>query len=1104
VFCAFALTLLLAAGVGAMGPSLTYVEDFRTTQFKDEAVTTAVWSTATGELKLIPFDPVLLGSYTDTGYARGVAVAGDVACVASSDLGLLTFDIHNPSSPLFLARLATAGSATGVVISGTTAFVADEASGLHVIDIAHPASPVLRGSYPTLDPALGVAVDGRYAYVATRAAGLTIVDVSVPTAPALVSRLATVYRAVGVAVAGGYAFVADDRAGLTVIDVSDPAAPVLRDNIETSTAATGVAVWGNLVGVTVGEGGLQLFDATMPAHPTALGGLRFPGSATSVTFHGELAYVTTTAPGLYAVQVMDPASPVLKWSRSLEQPARAVVTAGDVAYVAADRGGLVAVLIGETTDGTLYSMPAIIGAFASTEETHHPRGMAVSGDVVCLAADPYGLVTLSIANPAAPTVLGSATTPGDAIDVAVAGDLACVADSLSGLRVFNIDDPAGPVALGGCDTPGQAVDVAIAGRVAYVADGTGGLRLISLANPAWPSLLGACSLPGAASAVALSGNIACVTDGALRLVNVANPAAPTLVGSYTGLGGEANGVVLAGSIAWVTAGTLGLCAIDIHDPAAPTLIGSYVSSSGYSLWSPVVFGDQVLVIADYPGSNPHVEVIAIGNPAAPSRAGICNPNVGRRFLAADGDLAFVSYGQSGAGWFGGIKVLQLAQSDVSGAHVRAGGSLDFVGGTPYIVRARLTVNFSGFMQWRLNFGDGGEGWGTTWQPVSASVASATWEANLVWNRSNPTATYVCVDWRLQEARIDSIVDVRNDQGGWVNMYFTCSGYDFPYSHFADKVSGYTVFRQVESALLAARVQEAWSRQASLAKGSDATTHPPRSVEVDGATYVVNDGAQKASPSGVWSIVANFYSRNQDQYVVTLPTTADDGPDGPVYTKFYVSARGTTAEEYWYDSVADSGRSVDNLAPPVPTGFAVAYYTGSGNQLTWDASSVRDFRYFRIYRGNEPDFVPSTATLVRTTTATSWTDPEYSGGDVYYKITALDYVENESEPASPETVTDVAGETVPLAFALHANVPNPFNPITTIRYDLPAAGPVRLAVYDVAGRLVRVLVAGERAAGSYEAVWDGRDQSGRSSPSGSYLARLVAGGKVEVVRMGLVR
>jgi hypothetical protein len=83
-------------------------------------------------------------------------------------------------------------------------------------------------------------------------------------------------------------------------------------------------------------------------------------------------------------------------------------------------------------------------------------------------------------------------------------------------------------------------------------------------------------------------------------------------------------------------------------------------------------------------------------------------------------------------------------------------------------------------------------------------------------------------------------------------------------------------------------------------------------------------------------------------------------------------------------------------------------------------------------------------------------------------------------------------------------PNPFNPRTTIRFELPAIGPVRLLVFDVAGHLVRTLADESMPQGSHEAVWDGRDASGREVGSGSYLARLEFGGKVETVRMGLIR
>jgi len=76
-------------------------------------------------------------------------------------------------------------------------------------------------------------------------------------------------------------------------------------------------------------------------------------------------------------------------------------------------------------------------------------------------------------------------------------------------------------------------------------------------------------------------------------------------------------------------------------------------------------------------------------------------------------------------------------------------------------------------------------------------------------------------------------------------------------------------------------------------------------------------------------------------------------------------------------------------------------------------------------------------------------------------------------------------------------PNPFNPRTTLRLELPAAGPVQLAIFDAAGRRVRDLVTGDLPAGVQEVVWDGGDESGRRVASGTYYARLVAAGRSSV-------
>ncbi|MBT7598810.1 MAG: DUF362 domain-containing protein [Gemmatimonadetes bacterium] len=81
------------------------------------------------------------------------------------------------------------------------------------------------------------------------------------------------------------------------------------------------------------------------------------------------------------------------------------------------------------------------------------------------------------------------------------------------------------------------------------------------------------------------------------------------------------------------------------------------------------------------------------------------------------------------------------------------------------------------------------------------------------------------------------------------------------------------------------------------------------------------------------------------------------------------------------------------------------------------------------------------------------------------------------------------EALPAASSLVGNYPNPFNPATMIRFQLPAASPVELAVFDIAGQRIRTLLRGNIEAGHHEAAWDGRDATGHSVASGVYLAVL---------------
>ena len=85
-----------------------------------------------------------------------------------------------------------------------------------------------------------------------------------------------------------------------------------------------------------------------------------------------------------------------------------------------------------------------------------------------------------------------------------------------------------------------------------------------------------------------------------------------------------------------------------------------------------------------------------------------------------------------------------------------------------------------------------------------------------------------------------------------------------------------------------------------------------------------------------------------------------------------------------------------------------------------------------------------------------------------------------------------GEGAPKRLELYPPAPNPSASVTAIRYDLPAAAPVRLDVLDVDGRRVRALESGGRGAGRHVVIWNGSDDAGRPLASGLYMVRLDAG------------
>jgi hypothetical protein len=132
-----------------------------------------------------------------------------------------------------------------------------------------------------------------------------------------------------------------------------------------------------------------------------------------------------------------------------------------------------------------------------------------------------------------------------------------------------------------------------------------------------------------------------------------------------------------------------------------------------------------------------------------------------------------------------------------------------------------------------------------------------------------------------------------------------------------------------------------------------------------------------------------------------------------------------------------------------------------------------------------------------------TDSPFFPRSPWFKLAANGSVEADLRAKSEGTGVASASPVAGIAW-LEPIAPNPFSTVAELAYTLPERGAVRLAVYDVSGREVVVLVNELEDAGRHIAKWDGHDDAKRRMPAGVYFARLESGGRVEARKVVLAR
>ena len=974
--------------------------------------------------------------------------------------------------PAFPQTVVGSVNPTGLVLDavpyGPYLLVASGSLGIYdVSDPTNPHSVAVVSTAPATVQA--IAVGGRYAYLACGADGLKVVDLADPLAGSIVGTWDRADDAKSIAVAGNLVLLGEPGA-LWVIDVADPTTPV--DIGRYTRECNGVVFAGNLAYVASGINGLRVMSIENPLIPAQIGTVSTGGTAHGVDVAGDLACIAAGGAGLVTVDVSDPTNPVVLGSYPTVDAFRVTIE-GDFAYVAdRNEGGLI-FDIRQPADPTPIQ-PAIGGGLG--------YAFVPWGYFAYLCRESAGLdvvVTADEVNP--PLIPGTGPVLSTCVDLAMSGSHAVSALGSQGVMVTDFSNPNDPLTYGwasGFD--GQ--NVAVAGDYAYAAGGDG-LVVIDITDPTMPTPV----VTGiGASDVAADEHILYLAGGGISAYDIKDPANPVLLDSFTHQNLHAYALAVQGNRVVALSNDAGQTQLWMFDVSDPTSIALDVFTIGSFSWmDDIILAENAVYLAGQSGLIVFeiTAVGALGVRGSDSTNELARVTMAGEYLYASGpggiqfyDLAdpFFPYflytidqpafglafsgdylyaGTYTTDMIAAIEILQR-RFDIFANQVQ---SLPVYAGTYQPERLYWSVTGPeppGTMDWGYSL-DGAGGWEQITHnfqeiPYTSNWSDLRWLMNLNYNGGgiNPTITDIRLKWWFGKPIIDRIEDVPNDQGRQVRLH--------------------------------------WYRGAD-----DFVVANPQVIEY--AIYRVIDDPDKSA----WGeYIASVPAFATDHYATIAPTLADSTSAGIHWSTFYLMPVFDPPRPPTVSNAA-SGYSIDNLAPFPPMGAMV----GAGLQLSWDPPIDEDFRYVTVY-GSESGVLDGTEVVVGYAIGTEFD----ASVDIhpYYILTATDFAGNEGEAvALTNHISDVPAN-VPARTALLGNSPNPFNPATTVAFELANSGRVVLEIYDLAGRRIAVLEDKVFEAGRHEVAWAGRDGAGRSVPTGIYLCRMTAAGYEATSRMTLLK
>ena len=338
--------------------------------------------------------------------------------------------------------------------------------------------------------------------------------------------------------------------------------------------------------------------------------------------------------------------------------------------------------------------------------------------------------------------------------------------------------------------------------------------------------------------------------------------------------------------------------------------------------------------------------------------------------------------------------------------------------------------------------------------------------------------------------IKKIMDVPNDQGGKIYIYWNASEYDIPPQ---EVITYYSVWRGINLNSLSSVFSYQQITPYEMKMNFDNSS----GVKVYRSLLINNIKTN-------WEWVGNIPSHYFNEYSFTVPTTSDSTSNVTPYFNFLISAHTENQFIFW-DSDIDSGYSVDNLSPLIPQNLIARLLSDGSIELSWSKNNVDpDVKNYQVYRSESEGFTPDETTLISDLNDTGFVDTNVPSNiiSIYYKIITVDIHGNMSLPSDEASITLVGVEdddNIPLEYSISQNYPNPFNPSTIIRYSIKQTSQVILKLYDILGNEIATLVNEEKNPGIYEIEFDAYELT-----SGVYFYEIQAGPFNYIRKMSLIK